>query len=414
MTQQNQAEEQLPMPLEGIKVLEYGVFHAGPGAGAILGDMGASVIKIESGVGDPERYWTRVASVDIAMEDGESLMFEVSNRNKRGIYLDIKTESGRAVFERLIAETDVFLTNLRKSTREKLKIDYESLKPLNEKLILASVSGYGKEGPMADMGAFDPMGQAVSGLAFVTGTDEPVLMHLGVLDQATAITASHAIMSALLVRERRGVGQEVHVSLYSTALWLQHPNLVLNSVLGVDPCLRSARTDHSPLRNRFRCKDGGWIMGTHHPEEKYWAAFCRLTGMEDLLDDPRFTDDTGGPIPGAALLEKCDAVMATRNRDEWIEIFLKGGLMFCPIRHVSEVKDDPQALANHYMKPFSHPRLGEITLPGYPVSFSECRAETQTPAPEMGEHTDEVLSELGYTADAVEKMKRNGVVRQKG
>lgn len=409
----NQMQNSLPMPLEGITIVEYGVFHAGPGAGAILGDMGAEVIKIESGVGDPERYWTKVADVDMTMEDGESLMFEVSNRNKKGIYLDIKTESGRKVFHRLIARTDVFLTNLRKSTREKLQIDYPSLKPFNEKLIHASVSGYGAEGPMSDMGAFDPLGQAVSGMTFVTGTTEPTPMHLGILDQATAIAASHAILSALLVRERMGMGQEVHLSLYSTALWLQHPNLVLDSVLGINPCLRSLRTAHSPLRNRFKCSDGGWIMGTHHPEEKYWGIFCRLTGLEHILEDSRFTDDAGRPVSGEQLLEKCDAVIATRTRDEWIDIFLNGGLMFCPVRHLSEIKTDKQALANGYMRQFSHPRLGNISLPGFPVSFSACRAETSKPAPAMGEHTDEILGKLGYGAGEIRQLKQAGIVRQK-
>ncbi len=412
MTDRNRTNS-FPSPLEGITVLEYGVFHAGPGAGAILGDMGAKVIKIESGIGDPERYWTRIADVDMSVEDGESLMFEVSNRNKKGIYLDIKTDSGREVFHRLLKRSDVFMTNLRKSTRHKLQIDYASLRPVNEKLIYAGVSGYGAEGPMSDMGAFDPLGQAVSGLAFVTGTEDPVLMHLGVLDQATAIATSHAILSALLVRERQGFGQEVHVSLYSAALWLQHPNLVLNSILGINPCLRTTRTAHSPLRNRFKCKDGGWIMGTHHPEEKYWATFCRLTGVEDLLDDPRYTDDAARPIPGPELMARCDAVMATRNRDEWIETFLKGGLMFCPVRRISEIKNEPQALANKYMQSFSHPRYGEVMLPGFPVAFSQCRAETRMPAPAMGEHTEEILTEAGYSRKEIEALKAAGIVRQK-
>ena len=274
-----------PMPLEGIKVLEYGVFHAGPGSTAILGDLGAEIIKIESGFGDPERYWTQVAGIDMAMPDGESIMHEVSNRNKRGIYLDIKTEKGRAIFHKLVADTDVFMTNLRKTTKHKLGIDYQSLREINPKIIHANVSGYGPDGPMENIGAFDPLGQARSGLMFTTGSAEPALLHLGVLDQTTAIAASHAIITALLVRERQGVGQELHVSLYSTALWMQHPNLVLASGISVNPCVTGVRTEHSPLRNRFQCKDGNWIIGTHHPEEKYWATFCTAMDKKDLLED---------------------------------------------------------------------------------------------------------------------------------
>lgn len=412
MAQQNGTKTAtLSMPLEGIRLVEYGVFHAGPGAGAILGDMGAEVIKIESAKGDPVRYWTRVADVDMATDNGESLMYEISNRNKRNISVDIQTEAGREVFHRLVSRADVFLTNLRKSTMHKLKIDYDSLRPVNETLIHASVSGFGMQGSMSDMGAFDPMGQAVSGLSFTTGSQQPVLMHLGILDQATAIAASHAIISALLVRERKGIGQAVHVSLYSTALWLQHANLVINNVLGVDPCPAPDRTRHSPLRNSFRCRDGKWIMGTHHPEEKYWATFCRLTGLGDLLEDPGFTNPAGGPVAGPELLARCDAVMATRTRDEWIDIFLDGGLMFCPVRHIREVKDDPQALANQYIRAFSHPRLGEIPLPGFPVSFSACRAETHGPAPAIGEHTDAILAELDYTQDEIRALKQGGIAR---
>ncbi len=127
----------------------------------------------------------------------------------------------------------------------------------------------------------------------------------------TAITISHAIITALFVRERSGMGQEIHASLFGTALWLQHPNMMLANVLNVDPCVRSERHEHSPLRNHFQCKDGQWIIGTHHPEEKYWRTFCRLTDMTELLDDDRFTDNVGRPIPGAELLERFDKIVTS-------------------------------------------------------------------------------------------------------
>ena len=149
-------------PLDGIKVVEYGVFHAGPGGGAILGDLGAEVIKVENAAGDPLRHWTSVAGFDFSIGPNESLMHEISNRNKKAICLDIKTEEGKVVLHRLVEEADVFLTNLRKSTKKKLGIDYASLLKINPRIIHANVSGFGPEGPMADMGAFDPLGQAWS------------------------------------------------------------------------------------------------------------------------------------------------------------------------------------------------------------------------------------------------------------
>lgn len=398
-------------PLEGVKIVEYGVFHAGPGGNAILGDLGAEIIKIESGEGDPMRYWVKVANLDFSLKGADNVMFETSNRNKKGIYLDIKTEKGRNIFNQMIKKADVFLTNLRKSTKKKLAIDYDSITRLNKRIIHANVSGYGPEGPMKDLGAFDPLGQACSGMMFATGTSEPALISHAVLDQATAIAASHAIITALFHRERSGVGQEVHVSLYSTALWLQACTLMISNILSIDPCPPLDRSQHSPLRNRFRCKDGNWIAGTNHPENRYWVGFCELTGRPDLPDNPEFTDAENNPIASPKLLSIFDKIFLNKTRDEWMEIFLKRGLMFSPVRHIDEIRTDPQALANNYIVPFDHPVYGKWDIPGYPVHFSRCKAGTRSSAPTQGQHTDEILKDMGYTGKEIEELKKEGVIR---
>ena len=400
-----------PMPMEGIKVVEYGVFHAGPGGSAILGDLGADIIKIETASGAPERYWKKVANLGLDLPNGESLLHEVSGRNKKSICLDIKTENGVEILHRLVRDADIFLSNLRQSTKVKLGIDYDTLKSINPRLIYANVSGYGPEGPMRDLGGWDPLGQAVSGLMYATGTSEPVLSHLAILDQCTAIAASHAIITALFVRERRGISQEVHISLFGTALWMQYINMMAVSMLNIDPCVPEARVEHSPLRAIFLCKDGQWVIGTHHPEEKYWADFCRLTGCSNLINDSRFTDDAGRPIPGIELMERFDQVFVTKTRDEWMEIFVAEGLMFCPIKHIKEIATDTQALANNYVVPFEHPTLGKIEIPGYPIHFSECRAGTRRSAPGVvGEHTAEIMQQLGYSAKKVAELRAEGVI----
>jgi crotonobetainyl-CoA:carnitine CoA-transferase CaiB-like acyl-CoA transferase len=398
-------------PLDGVLVLEYGVFHAGPGAGAILGDLGAEVLKIEDMTGDPERYWTKLGLLDIAMPNGESAMFQFSNRNKRSVCLDINSGKGRQIFERLVARTDVFLTNLRQSTKKKLAIDYEALHGLNPRMIHANVSGYGPEGPMSDLGAFDPLGLARSGLMFVTGSEDPKLLHIGILDQATAIAASHAVMTALFVRERSGMGQEVHVSLYSVGQWLTAANLTIHSLLGVDPIIPANRTEHSPLRNRYRCKDGKWIICTHHPEEKYWPTFCEATGQTHLLSDLRFADAKDRAANRAALIEILDEMFAQRTSEEWMEVFVARGLMFCPVQQVGEIKNDPQALANRYMVDFQDPTMGRLKIPGYPVHFSENSVGTRSLAPSLGQHTIEVLRELRYSDQEIDDLKRDGVIR---
>ena len=412
MTDDSHTTKHRPMPLEGIKVVEYGVFHAGPGACAILGDLGADVVKIESGAGDPERFWARLGRIDMSLRNGESLFFQISNRNKKGIYLDIEKERGREILHRLVKEADVFLTNLRKSTKTKLGIDYETLRQVNPQIIHANISGYGPEGPMEDLGAFDPLGLACSGLMYVTGASEPALIHGGVLDQATAIAASHAILTGLLARERFGIGQEIHVSLYGTGLWLMYPNLMLSNILSLGPTdISSNRYDHTPLRNLFRCKDGKWIMGAHHPEHKYWPAFCEATGQTVLLTDPRFADNAGRKAHCAELVAIFDRVFATKTRDEWLEILLGRKLMFCPVQSIDEIRTDPQALLNDYVVDFKDSLLGEVKIPGYPVYFSASKAGTRSFAPALGEHTDLVMERMGYSDQEIQELKKEGVIK---
>lgn len=397
------------MPLEGIRVVEYGVFHAGPGACAILGDLGAEVIKVENGRGDPERYWNNAGGVDFSMPDGESFMFQISNRNKKGIYLDIRGEKGRAVFDRLIKNADVFLTNLRKSTKKKLGIDYTTVSRINPRIIHANVSGYGPEGPESDLGAFDPLGQARSGMMFITGGEEPTLLNLAVLDQATAIAASHAIITALFFRERRGVGQEVHVSLLSAALWFQYTNMMMKGCMAIDQ-ISSNRFQNSPLRNCFRCRDGRWIVGTHH-DERHWALICEATGQTALLKDPRFSKDADRRANCAELIALFDRVFATKTRDEWLDILRGRGLMFCAVQNIHEIFTDPQALENDYLVDFDHPLLGRVKIPGYPAHFSAARAGTRSAAPALGEHTHSIMRQLGLTDEEIRGLKREGVIR---
>jgi len=411
MTDKDNRIDNRPMPLEGIRVLEYGVFHAGPGASAILGDLGAEVIKIEEGIGDPERYWTSAGGLDFTTAEGESFWYQISNRSKKGIYLEIKSKKGREIFLRLVREADVFVTNLRKTTKPRLGIDYATLSQVNPRIIHANVSGFGPEGPASDIGAFDPMGQGRSGMMYLTGNGAPAIMNFGVLDQATAITASHAVITALFVRERRGIGQEIHVSLYSTAVWLLYCNLMLLGSLGIDPNIEWSRSKNSPLRNRFRCKDGEWVIGTHHPEQKYWPIFCEVMERTDLLEDPRFADDAGRIANCPELVSIFDEVFAKKTRDEWMDLFNGRGLMFAPVQRVREVLTDPQALINGYVEDFDHPTLGRMKTPGYPAHFSEMRAGTQCHAPAMGEHTDMILQRMGYTDQEIQELKKEGVIR---
>jgi len=396
--------------LEGVRVVEYGVFHAGPGAGAILGDLGAEVVKIEEASGDPMRKWSRTGMVVFGLPNGKSAMFEVSNRNKKGICLDIRTEKGREVFNRLISWADVFLTNLRPSTKEEIEIDYKSLVKVNPLIIHANVSGYGPNGPLSNLGAFDPLGQARSGMAYLAGNDYPTPLHIGILDQSTAITASHAIITALLVRERKGIGQEVHISLYSTAIWLMYCNFMIKSMVDLDLNMRWDRSFNSPLRNAFICSDDKWIIGTNHPEERWWPVLCKAMGQEHLIEDPRFIDQESRFNNCPELVSIFDAVFLTKTRDEWMDIFLEHQLMFSSVQQIDKVFTDPQALVNNYMTNITSPSFGELQVPGYPILFSANKAGMKSFAPDVGEHTDVVLKDLGYDEGDIKGLKEDGIV----
>jgi crotonobetainyl-CoA:carnitine CoA-transferase CaiB-like acyl-CoA transferase len=181
--------------------------------------------------------------------------------------------------------------------------------------------------------------------------------------------------------------------------------------LGVDPGVPGDRYRQSPLRNAFRCADGKWIIGVHHPEDKYWPRLCRATGQEGLLEDPRFADEAGRHAHCGELVGIFEAVFAQRTRDEWMELLPSAGLMFGPVNRVEEVLTDPQALANEYVVTYAHPVAGRVTVPGYPAHFSVNGAGVRGPAPALGEHTDEVLLSLGYSQDDLRALRDRGVIR---
>ena len=400
-------------PLAGVRVVECGVWHAGPGASAIMADLGAEVIKIESMDGDPERYHGSFGPMALGIADRANwnLLFEMSNRNKRAMCLNVTTFEGKQILHQLVSEADIFLTNLRTSTKPKLGIDYETLKGVNPRLVHLNISGFGPEGPFADAGGFDPMGQAISGMMFLSGKPEPSVLQVIVLDQLAAITASHAAITALYARERNGEGQEVHVSLYGSALWLMHANVLQSSIRGVNLDVSWERLNNPFSRTTFECGDGKWIMGTNHPEEKYWARFCEAVELPELATDPRFDTKEKRIAVNAELIAMFDAQFKMRPRAEWLEIMREKNVLFAPINTTQDVVNDEQALVNGYLTDYDHPYLGQVRIPGYPARFSSYEAGPRTPAPDLGQDTDDILTELGLSAAEIEVLRSAEVVR---
>ena len=325
---------------------------------------------------------------------------------------DLRKEKGWEVAYRLVSKSDVFLTSLRRQAIEKMKMTYSDLRHLNPKLIYASVSGYGARGPYCDVGAFDYQGQGMSGMMFSVGEPEmpPLLSQFAIVDQTTSIMASHAIITALFFRERTGIGQEVHVSILGTALYMLYANVLLNLLTGVEVPRHRRSTEH-PLRNYYKCADDQWIIMTLPPFERYWPPLCKALGHPELEKDVRFDTEAKRFEHSEHLVALLDQIFAARSRDEWLNILAKYDLNASPVHHLSELKDDPQILENDYIVDFEHPRLGKIKIPGYPVQFSNSSAKTRSAAPDLGEHTTSVLTEIcGYSQREIAELKAEGII----
>jgi len=403
----------MKQPLEGIRALDCGIYHAGPGGLAILGELGAEVIKIEQpGSGDPIRAVTRIGSISFEIPGERSIFCEGANRNKKSVTIDLRTEKGQEILYRLVKKSDVFLTNMRPQATDSLNITYPTLRQINPGLIYAVVSAFGPKGPDMDRGGFDYEGQARSGFMYSMGDEDmpPLVCQFGIVDQATAIMASHQIITALFMRERCGVGQEVHVSMLGTAIYLLYFNVLMSQMGGFE-APRHKRTSEHPMRNYYQCGDGQWLMITLTPPDRHWSPLCKALGRPELENDPRFDTDAKRLAKAEELVALFDEIFGTRPRDEWLRIFGKYDLFCSGVNSVRELPDDPQVIENGYMVDFEHPTVGKIKIPGYPVHFSEAWARTTRAAPELGEHTEEVLTGLaGYSMDELEGFRKEGVI----
>lgn len=399
-------------PLEGLRILELGIFHAGPGGSAILGDLGAEVIKIEQrGMGDPIRTRDRFGRTSLRLADGGTLFFEASNRNKQSITIDLNKDKGKEIVYRLIPRCDIFLTNLRIKAVEKLKMTYPILSKYNDQLIYASVSSNGPKGPDKDQGGFDFQGQARSGIMYGMGEPDmpPLLLHFALIDQVTAIIVSHAIMAALLMRERTGKGQEIQTSILGAALHLAYCNF-LNALLLDQDVPRHHRVDTDPTRNYYCCEDNKWLTLTLQPNGD-WSRFCQAINQPQLENDPRFdTFQKRSEEHSRELISFLEQFFLTKPRGEWLEILKQNDIFACPVNRATELQDDPQVREN-YLDEIDHPSLGRIKIPGFPVRFSQARAGTRKTAPRLGEHNEEVLCTLGgYSKEEIKQFQEEEII----
>jgi crotonobetainyl-CoA:carnitine CoA-transferase CaiB-like acyl-CoA transferase len=403
-------EVKMNMPLQGYRVLDWTQWQAGPGAAMLLGDLGADVIKIEDRVaGDPSRGVEQLGAT--AKEIRRQAYFESNNRNKRGIALDLRKQKGRDVVYRLVEKSDAFITNFRESAATRYGLDYETLSKRNPKLIYGIISGYGLKGPDSDVRSFDGLGQARAGIMFACHPDEPYYIVGGIADAAAGIMAAFGVVVALLTRERQGIGQKVEASILSSMLFQQWVSLGFKFI-SRQPLLPQPRNEPTnPLSNLYKCADGRWIFLFHPPSDKFWPNVCRALGIEGLQNDPKFENMWKRQENSKELVSILDKVFATKPSQEWMGSLRENDCVCERLNTLDDLLTDLQVLANNYLPEFDHPTYGKTIYAPIPFELSKTPGTLRLPAPEFGQHTEEVLMKiLGCTWEDIAKLRNEEVI----
>lgn len=390
--------------LEGIRVLDFGRYIAGPFCATLLGDMGAEVIRIEKIDGSEDRFLSPVT------RDGDGALFLQLARNKLGMTLNPMKPEGREIVRKLVATADVVVANLPPDTLVAMGLDYDSLKVSKPDIILTMISAFGRGGPYSNRVGFDGLGQAMSGNMYMSGTpDQPVKAYAPFIDFGTASLAAFGTMAALYQRRKTGKGQVVEGSLFNTALTMMNGTVIEQAVIQRNRVATLNRAQTAAPADTFRTKDG-WVLvqsvgGTLF---KRWAD---LMGEDHWLDDPRFKDDISRGDNGEIISERLAEWCAERTTREVLDAMEAVRLPAGPILSPQEVLDDPHIAAKGLFQPVEYPGL-DIPAPlmRTPVELSETPGEIRHRAPTLGEHTDQIMQELGYTVEQITELKDKRVI----
>ena len=399
-------------PLDDVRVIEVDNWMAAPSAGAILSDLGADVIKVEPLGGDPMRGMSRPAKVDGALGERD-LQFDVDNRGKRSAAVALDTDAGADVVRRLCRDADVFLCNLLPHRQQRFGLDPDRLLAVNERLVHATLTGYGTEGPEAWRPGYDVTAFfGRSGLydAMREGDDGLVPMARPAQgDHTTGLALVSAILAALRLVDRTGRGQVVETSLFETAVWTQASDFGVTAVDGAPVRHRARDQQVVATANRFPCGDGNWLV-VNMLEPSAWPRFCKAIGLEHLLDDERLQTTKGRFDNMAEVITAIDGALAARTRDEWGVVFDDHGLVWGPVLGLHEVVRDPQAEHLGMFPMIDDPTTGPYRTVRIPIRIRDTEVGPKGRSPDLGEHTRSVLEGAGYTAAEVAALIDSGAI----
>lgn len=396
-------------PLEGVRVVEIGFWVAGPATAGIMADWGATVVKIEPPTGDPMRgLFLTAAGVDVPINPP----FELDNRGKRSIALNLLHEDGRAIALRLLDEADVLVSNLRLSALERAGLGYETLHRRNPRLVYCSISGYGPEGPDRDRPAYDVgafWARAGVGASLAPAGAPPPQQRGGMGDHTTAIAAAGAVCAALLARERTGEGQLVAASLLRTGVYVLGWDVNTRLRLGRVESPYDRRRIPNPVVNCYRSGDGRWFWLLGLQGDRHWPDLVTALERPELLTDPRFADIRARRQHAEACVACLDEIFAARPMAHWAEALDRAGMWWAPVQTVSEMVSDPQVRASGAFVTAAVAD-GTADMVASPAEFAATPGRAPAMAPELGQHTEAILLELGYDWERIAALRDTGAI----
>jgi len=398
----------MPLPLEGVRILDMTIWQQGTHATALLADLGADVIKIEG----PDNPDPGRGVLGPAAPGALNGYFENHNRGKRAISVDVKKPAGRELLLRLARDADVFANNMRKGVLERLGLAYEDFCAVNPRIIYAVASGYGDQGPERALPSMDIMAQARSGFMGINGDPDspPQAGPAATGDQVGSYFLAHGILAALFMRERTGMGQQIDASLLGGQVDVQSHALQSYLFTGVQPP-RRRRTEVQALWNTYEGSDGRWFVIGLIPQERWWPQLIRVLGVERWEEDAHFADREARMANMPALIAQFDALFATKPRDHWVDLLSEHHLMAARVQDYDELVEDPQVVANGYIVEIDHPSGRRVKMVNHPVRFGAApEAGVRGAAPEFGQHTEQVLLEAGLRWEEIAELSEAGVI----